>query len=432
MVFSPSNNTAQPFAAVTEGSDEMLYGTTYGTGSGTNLGAVFRIGRDGNNFQVMHFFTASEGDTPSAPVIECTNGVLYGTTWLDGTNDAGSIYSINKDGSGFAVIHFFNYATNDGAASVSALLQASDGLLYGTAQFGGNTPGSDGVVFRLDLTGTNFNLLHSFTNSDGIYPQASLIEGTNGLLYGTTYDGGISNAGTVFSIDKDGSNLSVIHNFAGGTNDGVSSYANLLKGPNGKLYGTTVSGGQYGQGIAFSLDYNGSNYTVLHNFGGPGDGQQPYDNLVLGPDGNLYGATYTGRAGGTVFHMNADGSNYVVTAIFTGTNGLFPNPLIVGTDGEFYGTCNGGGLFTNGNVFTLTGTPNIPDVLAAPLNLGGGWRVSGRGTPNGAYTLLATTNLLAPGSNWMILGPVNADDTGNWQFDDLTNSPQRFYRTSDP
>src|SRR5262249_3754425 len=154
------------------------------------------------------------------------------------------VFEINKDGSGFAILHSFTFATNDGGNSVSALMQASHGALYGTAQAGGEAPqGGDGVVFRMDLSGSNFTVLHSFTGPDGAAPQDSVIEGTNGALYGTALDGGISDHGTVFRMDKDGGNFNVIHYFAGGTNDGLGPYASLYKGPNGKLYGTTISGG---------------------------------------------------------------------------------------------------------------------------------------------------------------------------------------------
>src|SRR5262249_10172979 len=151
------------------------------------------------------------------------------------------------------------------------------------------------------------------------------IEGTNGLLYSTTIDGGISHNGTVFAIDKSGSNFNVIHYFTGGTN-GFEPTTSLLKGPNGKLYGTTSTGGTHNNGVAFILDYNGSNYLVLHHFGGTGDGSQP-SNLILAPDGNLYGATYFS---GGVFQMDASGNNYGLPVLLSGTNGANPNPLIVG------------------------------------------------------------------------------------------------------
>lgn len=436
--FAATNSTGDPNAAVMEGSDGMLYGTTYGI-PGIDYGGVFRIGKDGSHFQVLHLFAPSEGYNPSAPLIEATNGVLYGTTTVDSTNNfGGTIFKINKDGSGFAVLHYFTFATNDGGNPFSGLLQASDGELYGTAQAGGTAPfGGDGVIFRMDLSGSNFIVLHSFTGNDGVSPESALIEGTNGVLYGTAFDGGTNGDGTVFRIDKSGSNFAVIHYFTGGANDGFAPFAKLFKGPNGKLYGTTESGGLYNSintgGVAFSMDYNGSNYTVLHNFGSAGDGSTPYSDIVQGPDGLLYSTTFGGNGAavsGTVFTMNTDGSGYSVVVSFANTNGANPNPLIVGSDGALYGTTQFRGPGGDGTVFKLTGI--LPDVLAAPFHLGNGWRVSGHGAANVSYTLLYATNLSTPSSNWTVLGTVSTDSSGNWQYNDLTNTPRRFYQTSYP
>lgn len=433
--FAVTNGTTQPNAAVTEASDGMLYGITYGGATPSDYGGVFKIAKDGSQFQILQQFNQTNGENPAAPLIEATNGVLYGTTSGGATNNGGTIFQINKNGSGFAVVHYLTVATNDGGNPSSGLLQASDGRLYGTSQSGGTAPrGGDGVVFRMDLTGSNFTILHSFSGNDGDIPAAALIQGTNGLLFGATSDDASNHNGTIFQLDTNGNNFAVIHYFAGGTNDGSGPSAKLFKGPNGKLYGTTVSGGRYNNGgIAFSLDYNGSNYTVLHNFGTNGDGNSPQSDIVQGPDGALYGTTYYGggnTASGTVFVMNADGSNYALVMSFFGTNGSYPNPLILGSDGAFYDTCNFGGPLGQGTVFKLGGI--LPDVLAPPINLGNGWRVSGHGAANLSYTLLFTTNISTPSSNWTVLGPLNTDSSGNWHYDDLTNTPQRFYQTSYP
>jgi uncharacterized repeat protein (TIGR03803 family) len=435
--FSTNDASADPFAPLIEGSDGMLYGTTYG-GHGLDLGGVFKIGKDGNNFQVIHSFTFDQGDTPSAAVMEATNGVLYGTTWVDTTTGGGSIFKLNKDGGGFAVLHVFTYATNDGGNSTAPLMQASDGKLYGTAQAGGNNNGNDGVVFRIDLSGSNFMVLHAFTNGDGLYPQAGLIEGTNGMLYGTAIDGGGANGGTVFRMSKDGGSFSVIFNFTNTPDapDGFSPASSLLMGPNGLLYGTTLSGGIHNKGIAFSMDYNGNNFAILHNFGGATDGNGAYEPLILGPDGAVYGSTeFSGSitGAGTVFSMNADGSGYNQIVVVTNAIGNQPVGVTAASDGAIYVPCNGGGSDNRGSILKLTAIGIIDnDVLNPPLAIVGGWRVSGHGTANRAYTVLASTNIALPASNWTSLGTATSDVAGAWQFDELTNVPIRFYRTSYP
>jgi uncharacterized repeat protein (TIGR03803 family) len=430
--FPASNGTAFPYTALIEGSDGFLYGITYGSSSPSDLGAVFKIDKSGNNFSVLHAFTTDDGDTPVGPLIEATNGVLYGTTWQDGANAAGSMFSINKDGSDFTVIHAFDFATNDGAFSVSALLQASDGALYGTTLDGGAAPfGGYGVVFRIPLNDTNLTVIHSFFGDDGACPQSALIEGTNGVLYGTTSSGGLSNVGTIFMLDKSGNNFSVIHHFLGGTNDGSGAYADLLKGPGGKFYGTTYQGGLYNQGVLYVLNPDGGGFTVLHHFGGAADGSQPYTPLIQGRDGVLYGTTYA--APGTVFQINPDGGGYGIVINLGGTNGINPlGAMLAGSDGALYSTCVAAGAFNHGTVFKLTGAAALGVVLALPVNLGlSGWGIAGRGAPNQTYTLQFSPNLSSP-TNWTTLGPVRSDSQGNWHTNDPARAGIRFYRTKYP
>lgn len=436
--FLTSDLSTGPGASVTEASDGLLYGTTFGNGS-TDLGGVFKVGRDGSNFQVIHQFSTAEGDEPEAPVIEATNGMLYGTTLSDGTNFGGAIFEMDKNGSNVAVLHAFTFAANDGGYSTAPLLQASDGELYGTTQEGGNDGGSDGVVYRIDPSGSNFVVMHAFVaSSDGVSPEAGLIEGTNGMLYGTTSSAGPSNGGTVFAMSKDGTVFDIIFSFTNAANasNGFTLESSLLSGPNGLLYGTTTSGGTNNEGVAFSMDYNGSNFTVLHNFGGANDGSDAQA-LIEGPDGGLYGNTQFGggtRGEGTVFTINPDGSGYKVLLVATNAIGSQVVGLISGTDGALYGTCAGGGTDNAGTIFKLTGSAVIDnDILNSPTNLGGtGWLISGHGTANRTYTVLASTNVALAMSNWTSLGTATADGSGNWQLNDLTNTPTRFYRTSYP
>lgn len=434
--FLTSDPSANPAAPVTEASDGMLYGTTTG-GFGSDIGGVFKIDKNGNNFSVIHQFTTADGDSPNAPVIEATNGVLYGTTLYDGAGGGGSIFEINKDGSGYAVIHSFTYDLDDGGFSTAPLLQASDGELYGTSQDGGID--GEGVVFRIDLSGDNFVVLHPFASSDGVSPAAGLIEGTNGMLYGTTIEGGATNGGTVFRMNKDGSGFSVIFNFTNTATapDGYWPFSSLLKGSNGLLYGTTQYGGSFGEGIVFSMDYNGNNFTVLHNFGGANDGTQPDQPLVQGPDGGLYGSTSSGGGAGglgTVFTINTDGSGYNVLLVLTNAIGSPVVGLISASGGALYGTCGGGGAENRGTIFNLTASSVMDNnFLNAPTHVvGTGWLVSGHGTANRIYTVLASTNVALPASNWTSLGTATADGSGNWQLNDTANLPIRFYRTSYP
>jgi uncharacterized repeat protein (TIGR03803 family) len=217
-------------------------------------------------------------------------------------------------------------------------------------------------------------------------------------------------------MNKDGSNFSVIFSFTNTFKhaNGFYPIATLLKGPNGQLYGTTTAGGTNNAGTAFSLDYNGNNFTLLHAFGGSGDGNDPYFPLIVSPDGQLYGTTISGGGGtasGTVYGLIAacscscfdsgSGGRYTVPIAFTAGMGGAPNGLIAASDGALYGTCNIGGTANRGTIFKLTASGVITnEVINPPANVGGtNWCISGHGASNQLFTILSSTNITVPMSN---------------------------------
>ena len=325
---------------VVEGSDGALYGTTqtgghpggaeYATGSGT----VFKLNKDGSGYTVLHRFSGTNGDgiAPWSGLVEGRDGALYGTTLEGGTNSLGTVFRLNKNGSGYEVLHSFRGSEDDGCRPMSGLLVGSDGSLYGTTDAGGNGSGHNGTVFKLNLDGSGYRLLHSFPAQpeDGRFPRSSLVEGLDGALYGTTQAGGTNDAGTVFTLNKNGNGYRILHRFTGslgtkpdphglieGVLNGVptrfsdegegSGPTGLVQGNDGALYGTAENGGKNGGGTAFKLNPDGSGFTILHNFPGTqGDGQNPCGNMLQGSDGALYGATKRGRTNdfATVFKFS--------------------------------------------------------------------------------------------------------------------------------
>src|SRR5205814_1478785 len=162
------------------------------------------------------------------------------------------------------------------------------GMLYGTTYSGGDA--NAGVVFKLNRDGSAFTVVHSFTAAtDGQGPSASLIEASDGALYGTTRNGGDATVGTVFRVSRDGNSFSALHHF-GQSGDGQNPYGGLTEGSDGAIYGTTRNGGTAINGTVFRLNKNGTGYVVLHHFdGGLGDGYRPEGGLVRGQDGLWYG-----------------------------------------------------------------------------------------------------------------------------------------------
>ena len=190
------------------------YGTTCAGGGVTN-GSVFRLDTSGENYTVLHRFSGSgDGKTPYAGLIQGLDGALYGTTIGGGTSTNGTLFKLNTDGSGYSVLYSFIASTN-GQNPYAELLQTTNGLLYGTTYAGGTN--GRGAVFRFSLSVSNFTVVYHFKSSgnDGQNPRAALILGKDGVLYGTTYQGGSVNAGTVFKVATNGSGYSLIRSLSG-------------------------------------------------------------------------------------------------------------------------------------------------------------------------------------------------------------------------
>src|SRR5439155_12275809 len=131
------------------------------------------------------------GWDPESELIQGSDGALYGTTEYGGDAGLGTVFKLNKDGNGFAVLRSFSGVGEEGKLLTAGLAQGSDGKLYGTALAGGR--GGAGTIFRLNKDGSGYAVLHSFpvAPADGWHP-GGLAEGSDGVLYGTTYDGGSS------------------------------------------------------------------------------------------------------------------------------------------------------------------------------------------------------------------------------------------------
>jgi uncharacterized repeat protein (TIGR03803 family) len=302
-------------------------------------------------------FVELSSASPSGPLTEGTNGALYGVSLGGGQTEDGTLFRLNKDGSGFAILRSFTGTNGDGTGPAGGLLLASNGLLFGTTFSGGYS--NVGTVFRTGQDGSNYTVIKTFTGNagDGASPSCTLMQAGNGALYGTTSAGGDYNMGTVFRINGDGSGYLVLKSFAGGTGDGAQPHGALVQGTNGMLLGTTALGGTSNQGTIFTLDLEGNGYQIISSFGGAlGDGAQPYAGPVQGSDAALYGTTMHGgfTNQGTAFRLFQDGSGYQVIRRFTGSDGANPlAPLIFGTNGMLYGTTFNGGAYANGTVFEV-------------------------------------------------------------------------------
>ncbi len=246
--FTGKLDGANPYASLIQDSAGNLYGTTFG-GGGWGAGVVFKLDTTGTETVLHHFTGGADGDEPSAPLIRDSAGNLYGTTAGGGASNWGVVFKLDRTGSE-TVLYSFSGGT-DGGYPIAGLIRDSAGNLYGTTQSAGI--GASGVVFKLDTTGTE-TVLYSFTGgADGAYPVAALVRDSAGNLYGTATDGGASRQGVVFKVDTTGTET-VLYNFTGGEDGGLSE-AGLVQDAEGNLYGTTYYGGSgpvaSGNGVVF-------------------------------------------------------------------------------------------------------------------------------------------------------------------------------------
>ncbi|MGB8909897.1 MAG: choice-of-anchor tandem repeat GloVer-containing protein [Candidatus Cybelea sp.] len=283
-----------------------LYGTTQ-SGGKRNEGTVFAVTTSGSE-HVIFSFGGKTGSDPRANLTS-VNGVLYGTAYNGGATGNGTVFSLTSSGTE-KVLHSFAAGGTDGSMPLGALIEVNN-VLYGTTSTGGTN--DDGTVFAIDPDGSKYSVLYSFQGgSDGAFPFSGLTE-MSGTLYGTTQQGGQRNEGTVFAITTLGSE-SVLHSFGNGA-DGSEPFAGLTVFK-GQLYGATAYGGSTKsesgvnpahrrkpstEGTIYTITPSGSEQ-VVHNFtGGPG-GRVPYADLTA-MNGALYGTTIwggnNGKRGGT-------------------------------------------------------------------------------------------------------------------------------------
>lgn len=395
---SGSRVGGEPVASLIQGTDGNFYGTTLSGGT-ANVGTIFKVTPSGT-FTNLHMFTGATGSGvgyyPYAGLTQHTDGMLYGET--NGLFDEaaaaitnagfGAPFKISTTGTGYT--KFFNFSgpsqTNKGRTPKGALVLASDGSFYGTTEFGGAGAASSmghGTLFRMSPAGIMTYLVDFSNNGSsnkGSQPNARLVDGGDGFLYGSTFDGGASDAGTLFKIKVSNGAFTTLAQFTGnsGTTPGKNPTDALFVASDGNIYGTTVNGGSLGWGTVFRLTSGGTVTTLVHftNLTGGAQGAAPFGGLAQGNDGNLYGTTrYGGESAstdhGTIYRLTPGGVLTPRLIDFSGTTGSFKGRgpvggLIKGADGHLYGTTLQGGSGPDngyGTVYRLNISPQVPPVV---------------------------------------------------------------------
>lgn len=264
--FSDANGT-NPSAALILASDGKLYGTTQYGGTG-RFGVIFSWDPATSTYARLKDFDFTNGVEPFGGLLLASNGKLYGLASRGGNGDNGVIYSFDPSTSIFTNVRTFTYT--DGATPFGKLIEARNGLLYGMTLRGGANEA--GVMFSFNTATGGYTVMRDFGGVDGGSPFGSLVQAGDGKLYGLTQNGGIASAGAIFSFDPASSTFTPLTEFSGP--DGFQPRGTLFQASNGLLYGTTFEGGSNNAGVIFSYDPVGLSFTKLKDFDGI-DGANP-------------------------------------------------------------------------------------------------------------------------------------------------------------
>lgn len=391
-------------------------------------------------FQVLHAFTGADGAHPYAGVTVGGPGTLYGTTPDGGTQGYGVVFKLAQRGSGWTFEPLYKFAGGqDGDVPTGGVAIGPNGALYGTTYLGGSA--NNGTVFELQPPATacktaicywNETVLHSFAGppQDGSHPYfGNVIFDHAGNMYGTAFEGGFYNCGLAWKLTPSdgGWSESLPYTFSGAS-DGCYPLTGVIFDAAGSLYGNTNSAGMYGDGTVDRLmPSNGSwiEHTLVALDGSTGAGS--FGTLAIDQSGNLYGTaeSYGPSEGGTLYELSPlnGGWNFSLVYVFS------PDPLsryscapltgvTLGPDGNLYGVCEIGGVNGYGWVFKMP--PNC-DQTCTPNDLhdfdgSDGWTPYGQVVFDTSGNLYGTTQF---GGN---LSDCGGDGCGVvWEITEVTD-----------
>jgi len=361
-----------------QGTDGNLWGTTlrggatYDPGINQGYGEVFKMTPSGA-FTIVYNFCSqancTDGSFSYAPLVQGTDGNFYGTTAGGGAYNGGSVFKLTPQGELTTLYSFCEVqGCPDGTNIYGGLIQASNGDFYGVAEEGGTGGGCGcGTVFKITKKG-KLTTIHNFKGADGASPVAALIQVSSGAFYGMTSTGGANNSGTVFKMTA-GGKITTLYSFCAqsGCADGGAPQDSLVQGSDGNFYGTTYIGGTSpGDGTVFKITPKGK-LTTLQSFNN--NGAHPQAPLIQATDGNFYGVTYNGDGSsepciaGCVFQITPTGTLTNLYQFNTQAAGLQPlGGLTQDTNGNLYGSTYLGGSWGEG---ADSGT-----IFEAPVGLG--------------------------------------------------------------
>ena len=314
--FNAACDGYEPSGNLIYASDGNYYGATI-LGGTNGMGTIFEMTPAGVITTLLSITNSAQGEDPRAWIIEGADGNLYGTMHDGGPNAGGVVWKLTLPGHQYSIVHGFNLNNNSGSGPMDGLVEDSGGNLYGTLELAGAN--GFGAIFKVNIATGTYTDLYDFTSSDsyGLSYCPMVLSGST--LYGASYEAGADFRGSIFRISTSGSGYLRLYDFNDATGNVGYHPAALLLGKDGNLYGALISGGEYGDGSIFMMSPSPiSDFPqVIHSFTGGADGSFPAS-LLQDSSGNLYGMAsqggidVNGQVGnGVVFKMNTSGSSFV-------------------------------------------------------------------------------------------------------------------------
>ncbi|HEX7414103.1 MAG TPA: choice-of-anchor tandem repeat GloVer-containing protein [Bacteroidia bacterium] len=354
--FAVGTNGNKPQGSLMQATDGMLYGMTRFGGANTNCGmggcgVLFQYNPVTSTYTKKLDFAGINGQSPFGTLMQANDGMLYGMTEGGGANNMGVLFQYNPSTNVYT--DKFDFA--EGNWPQGSLMQASDGMLYGMTTVGGastNCPNGCGVLFQWNPTTNTYTKKLDFAGAtNGRNPYGDLMQASDGMLYGMTYAGGANGFGVLFQYNPATNILTKKLDFAGATN-GQRPYGSLMQASDGMLYGMTYQGGANSYGVIFQYTPATNTYTKKLDFSGTSNGSNPMGSLMLASDGMLYGMT---EAGGTF-----EGVLFKFCAPATVTVTESPSTICIGATATL--TASGASTYTwstSATSATITPSPTV-------------------------------------------------------------------------
>jgi len=340
----------------------QIYGMTDGGNSPITYtgGTSYRLNTDGTSFQTIHVFADTAGYQPTGTLTKGQDGNLYGLTTYGGSGYSNGVaFRIDANGTNYDALQWISNGAGYGKP-LGALNQASNSSFYGMTNIGG--PSYSGQLFKLTVgSPINYELFNIFCPAPDCsqYPVGSLIQASDGNLYGMTPTTGQNTGqGNIFRVNTSGSGYTLIKKFNG--TDGANPAGSLIQAPDGILYGMTENGGLNGLGVVFRIRTDGTAFQKIFEFGQSATslyGAHPKGSLLMGSDGKLYGMAYSGGTSmsGAIFSISPAGGDFSVLYNFSSINGAFPVASLVEdvNTGFLFGMTELGGNYSYGTIFKI-------------------------------------------------------------------------------